>query len=280
MSNSPPQAVVFLIDNSAASLDGDFYPNRLDAQKNTIHRLSDYFLSQNAQSQIGLGTMGSTSFGISSCLTSDSHRFVQSLDRITRGGECRLDSAIRCAILSLKMHDSSIVRLRVISFISSQTPLPPAAILDLARIADREKVILDVVAFGDDVNCDVLRNLVSKMPAGSNFVFCPPGGMILSDAVCDSVIGPGLEIGRRLALQVEDDPVLAAAIEVSIADQEEDDLALALAQSREEGFGVDEVGLMSAIQASMEDQERKRKGEEDEGKGEERKEDDREEEQK
>jgi 26S proteasome regulatory subunit N10 len=253
MFDSPSQAVVFLIDNSATSLDGDFHPNRLDAQKNAVQRLVTYFVSSCRTTQIGLGTMGSTAFGIVSCLTTNAQRFSQCLDRISRGGECCLDRAIRCAILSLKMRDQAVVTQRVIALISSLTPLTPEDVIDLSRIAHRDRVSVDIVAFGDDVDHNALQHLVSRMPPNSHFVFCPAGGLVLSDAVCASEIGPGLEEGRHLALDDEDDPDLAAAIKTSLASREEGELAQVLAQSRKDGFSADEVQLMSAIQASMEE---------------------------
>ena len=51
------KAVVILIDNSPGSIDSDFYPNRLEAQKVAIERLTTYLFSICSYSQVSLITM-------------------------------------------------------------------------------------------------------------------------------------------------------------------------------------------------------------------------------
>jgi 26S proteasome regulatory subunit N10 len=258
MLDSFPQAIVFLIDNSATSLDGDFYPNRLEAQKQAVTRLSQWFLHQCKRTQVGVGTMGGNACRIASCLTSDTTRFLTAIDRISRGGECLLDQAIRCAILSLKMRTNDIKIQRIIALISSPTRLTNEGIADLSRLtATQDKIIIDIVAFGDDIEREQLQSFVSQMPAPSHFIWCPVGGPILGDAIFGSEIGPGIDAGRRLLATENGDPELAITIQMSIADarrDDDDELQAAIRASREDGLCADEVDLMTAIQASIDDQ--------------------------
>ena len=46
------QAIIIFIDNSETSINGDFYPNRLDAQKTAAERLIQFFTRVNPQTQI------------------------------------------------------------------------------------------------------------------------------------------------------------------------------------------------------------------------------------
>jgi 26S proteasome regulatory subunit N10 len=257
MSDSSPQAIVFLIDNSAASLDGDFYPNRLEAQKHAVARLSSWFMRQSKLTQVGVGTMGGSACGIASCLTSDMTRFTRALDRIPRGGDCCLDHAIHCAILSLKMHISEVKVLRILAMISSRTELTAQGIAEIARLTAKDKISIDIVAFGDDVQRELLESFVFQMPAQSHLIWCPVGGPLLCDAIFGSEIGPGVEAGRRLVATDNDDPELEATIQMSMAESrrnDDDELQAAIRASREEGLGAAEVELMTAIQASMADQ--------------------------
>jgi 26S proteasome regulatory subunit N10 len=257
MSDSSPQAIVFLIDNSAASLDGDFYPNRLEAQKHAVARLSNWFMRQSKLTQVGVGTMGGSACGIASCLTSDLTRFTRALDRIPRGGECCFDHAIHCAILSLKMHTNDVKVLRIVALISSRTALTTQGIAEIARLTAKDKISIDVVAFGDDVERELLEYFVLQMPPPSHLISFPVGGPLLCDAIFGSEIGPGVEAGRRLAATDNDDPELAATIQMSMAElrrDDDDELQAAIRASREEGLGAAEVDLMTAIQASMDDQ--------------------------
>lgn len=76
------KAVVILIDNSPGSIDSDFYPNRLEAQKVAIERLTTYLFSICSYSQVSLITMSSDEFGIRTSFTSTSSKISSILRNI------------------------------------------------------------------------------------------------------------------------------------------------------------------------------------------------------
>lgn len=76
------KAVVILIDNSPSSIDGDFYPNRLEAQKIAIERLSIYLFSICSYSQVALITMSPDEPGTRSSFTTMSNKISSVLRNI------------------------------------------------------------------------------------------------------------------------------------------------------------------------------------------------------
>jgi 26S proteasome regulatory subunit N10 len=251
------QAIVFLIDNSESSINGDFYPNRLDAQKMSIERLMSHFSKMSLRTQLAIGTLSGNSFGICAPLTTDTMRLSKSLGRISRGSKCDLEHGIRCAFLSLHLRDQNITTRRIIAMVSCPTPLTRERADALGATAIREGVLLDIVAFGADADVDTLKYLTARAGPGSRLVFCPRGGGILSDAILSSEIGSG-PIQERyldLDLNLEDDPDLALTLQMSMEDQADDpELAEALRASMEEEG--DDPELIRAMRELQEQQQK------------------------
>jgi 26S proteasome regulatory subunit N10 len=253
-----PQAIVFLIDNCSTSLNGDFYPSRLEAQKTAVERLASYFSKQNSKSQFAIGSLASAQFGVFASLTNITATLFHRLPTLQRGGNSDLCRGIRCAFLALHLRDSTIKHKRVIAMIGSapEPAVSPQLADSIALAASLEGVCLDIVAFGKDVEVEPLQYLIRKIAnSGSHFVFCPPRGIILSDAILSSDIGPGMTESRRLNMAIEEDPDLALTIQLSMQDQPDDpELAEAIRMSMEaEGF-CNDPDVLEALQASLADQ--------------------------
>lgn len=98
------KALVILIDNSPNSIDGDFYPNRLEAQKIAIERLSTYLFSICSYSQVALLTMSADEFGIRSSFTMSSSKINNVLRNIYSSSNL-LNSECQNS-LKKKLHES------------------------------------------------------------------------------------------------------------------------------------------------------------------------------
>ena len=279
------QAIVFLVDNSATSIDGDFYPSRLEAQKIAINRIVRHFERSRRKMQFALGALAMPNTGIVASL-SDSRTILRFLDRLTPGeGLANIDKGIRCAMLSLHQCDSDNTRpvKRIIVMIGSETTPEWSERVcdDLVEHLRRESVSLDVVAFGSDVSTVALQYIVAQAqssdPKGpqSHYVECPAGGSLLSDMILDSPIGysvytepvlddndPDLAETLRLSLLEPDaqDPELEEAMRLSRIEAEEAQLAEALRLSRQEDVENDEA--IKAAWADGEEQKEQKEKEE------------------
>lgn len=219
------QAIVILIDNSDRSIDGDFSPNRLDAQKKTSIHLMMYFTELSTETQVSIGTLGENNIGIAASLTTDREKLSRAIDKIQPSGQIKLYQGIKSAFLALHHRDEKIKNQRIIVFVGSKHDLTPQTSKVLSDTANKEKAAIDIIAFGDAVqDIDILLSLVHNITTKSNFLIVEVGDN-LSETVLQSPIGHGnteMPFGFNdpdlysYALSYEDS--LQRAIEASISE--------------------------------------------------------------
>lgn len=223
--NLPSEAIVFLIDNSATSLNGDFYPSRLEAQTMAVERLISHFTKSSDKTQIAVGLMAEPDTGMLVSLTSSTMTVTRALFKIERGQKNNFAKAVRCAFLSLHHCNSEIRRKQIIAMVGSDPgQMTPEICEMLANTANIEGVNMNIVAFGDDFDANPLQTLVEKCGHNSHFVYCPPGGIILSDAILSSEIVPSVMKNYSMFGNINpyDDPDLALTLKLSMEDQPDD----------------------------------------------------------
>lgn len=185
------QAIVILIDNSDRSIDGDFSPNRLDAQKKTSIHLMMYFTELSTETQVSIGTLGENNIGIAASLTTDREKLSRAIDKIQPSGQIKLYQGIKSAFLALHHRDEKIKNQRIIVFVGSKHDLTPQTSKILSDTANKEKAAIDIIAFGDAVqDTDILLSLVHNITTKSNFLIVEVGDN-LSETVLQSPIGHG-----------------------------------------------------------------------------------------
>ena len=111
MDETSPTAVAILIDNSATSINGDFYPSRLQAQILTAVRYSQFLFSGNQNSQVAIGTLSHMEPGIRMSFTNSYQKIENSLNNITSSGNIDFLKGIKCALLAL--HSMTVFNLDV-----------------------------------------------------------------------------------------------------------------------------------------------------------------------
>ncbi|KAH0791553.1 26S proteasome regulatory subunit rpn10-related protein [Histomonas meleagridis] len=193
------KAVIMLIDNSSPTINGDFYPSRIEAQKVAVDRLSQHYLDLNLNSQIAIATIGSDEFGIRSSFTSSKEKLEQALQNISTGGKILIEKGVRSAFLSLNHCGSNVEEKHIIIFIGSIHDLTKEKAQKLNREANQKQIILDVVVFGLDPNDIPILKLLYNHEKGS-FVHIPTSPTILSDSVLSSKLGFG-QRPTRIALK-------------------------------------------------------------------------------
>jgi 26S proteasome regulatory subunit N10 len=217
------KAVAILLDNTTTSIDGDFFPTRLDAQKLTVERYSQYLFSVNSASQIALCTLSSSQYGVRASFTSLQTRVLDSLMLVTPStGLLRLSTGIKWAVLALRHCAAKVASKRILAFVGGPHDIAnsdgSAEIADLLAI---EGIFLDVVVIGSFVaQRDLLRRLIpSKSAHLSTFLEIVSSTTILSDNVLASAIGSGPQISKmQIPELAKTDPDLAQALSLSIAE--------------------------------------------------------------
>lgn len=214
-----PRAIVILIDNSRTSIDGDFSPNRLEAQIQTVDRYAQYIFSLNPLSQIAIGTIGGNELGIRASFTSTGPKISSVLQGITSGGSVHLDKGIRCAILALRHCSQDIHEKRILVFLNDNHDITKESAERIFQKLKDEKIVIDFVIIGNHVSDISNLKLMSSAKKSNGAVFlhvthCPT---ILSDTVLASDIGPGKTMANiNLNDIARNNPDLADALALSI----------------------------------------------------------------
>jgi 26S proteasome regulatory subunit N10 len=209
-----PRSVVILIDNTPTSIDGDFFPTRLEAQKLTVERYAQYLFSVSSSSQIALATLSSTQFGARVSFTSACPRLTAALASVSSSaGAIRLAAAVRWGVMALR-HSPPAMR-RILAFVGSAHDIVDQRIAsEVSRLLMDAGVFLDVVVMGPDVDhVPLLRDIGG---AGSVFLEVRESGTVLSDDVLASEIGPGPNSSIEVTEYAKADPDFAHALSMSI----------------------------------------------------------------
>lgn len=251
-------AVIFLIDNSDTSMNGDFHPNRLEAQRNAVIKLDNHYRKKTSKIQIGIGTLGKNCAGICASLTSDQTKIFDAVNKVQRGGCVKLMKGIRSAFLAHRHSDQEIRNHSVIVFIGSKHNLNQEDVNELTRIANSQQISVSIVAFGDDVNdLLLLQSFVQNLQTQpSHFIHAPSGSLILSDIVLRSPLGPGDTLANP---SMEEDPEFAYAVKLSMNDDIDTEFQAALKASLNDSLPVDDddetndPDLQEAINLSMQE---------------------------
>lgn len=217
------EAIIFLIDNSDTSINGDFEPNRLDAQKLAVQRLANFHLRYSPQTDIAIGSIGSEFFGIHMSLMNTETKINQAFEKIQPGGKALVCKGILCAILALKYAKSDVAQKRIVLFVGSRNDLTPQDAKTIVTRANVDNILIDIVAFGTEVdNLHILENITRSTLNESYYIRIRNNKHILSDSVLSSPLGPVLtEYSQD---QINEDDELAFAIKASMEDAENMDL--------------------------------------------------------
>lgn len=207
----PPYAIAVLIDNTDISIDGDFYPNRLDAQKTTVDRLSQFYFSSNPKSQIGIVTMGSKEFGLRTSLTSSHTTILKTLQNIKPGGSLYFLKALKTIMIMLKYCNIDVEEKRVLAFIGGDHGInDKEKANEIATTFTREDIPLDIVIIGKRVpNVPLIKNMCRQIP-GSNCIEIRECDNLLSDKVFSSKICPAKNLSQaELNELIENEPAFS-----------------------------------------------------------------------
>lgn len=219
MDETSPTAVAILIDNSATSINGDFYPSRLQAQILTAVRYSQFLFSGNQNSQVAIGTLSHMEPGIRMSFTNSYQKIENSLNNITSSGNIDFLKGIKCALLALHhCNPNESLKKRILAFIGGENDITEKNAKYILTLLSKECVALDLVLLGNNIsNKNVLEEIVSSIPINlhSNFLNVIHSNTVLSDDVLSSSIGPGQNSKVLLSEYAKKDPDLLAAIGMS-----------------------------------------------------------------
>ena len=215
------QAVLFLIDNSDFSINGDYIPTRLEAQKISVERLARFFFHQSPTTEIGFGTSSKSDSCIQVSLLEkqEMRRIETELDEIKISGE-QLDifNSVRRSFFALKRcAPENATHKRIIMFIGAPTNINNQDDVEkFVNLIYRENVSIDFIVFGQE-NHDNIKAIAEKLGnEKSNFLSIPPKCYSMSDMVLKE-FQKGTSTSHN-GYEEDDDPELALALKMSMMD--------------------------------------------------------------
>ncbi|GAA5870528.1 hypothetical protein JCM8547_002041 [Rhodosporidiobolus lusitaniae] len=211
------EATMIVLDNSGESLNGDFPPNRFEAQADSVHTIMGRKVMANPENEVGLMVMAGKSPEVLVTLTQDEGKLIAALHDVKQGGEADLLTGIQVAQLALKHRQNKNQRQRVIVFSCSPVKETQAALVKLGKKMKKNNVALDIISFGTpdvdlsipglpssstspsspETNTTKLSALVDATSSSDNshFLSVEPGPHLLSEKIAQSAIlrGEGQE---------------------------------------------------------------------------------------
>ncbi|EIW62277.1 proteasome regulatory particle base subunit RPN10 [Trametes versicolor FP-101664 SS1] len=244
----PLEATLIVIDNSEYMRNGDYHPNRFQAQSDAVTTLFQTKVDSNPENTVGFMTMAAKGPEVLVTHTKDLGQILQAVhstqDKI--GGSADIPTAIAVAQLALKHRSNKNLRQRIVVFVGSPLDGQGADEKYMVRLAKKLKknnVAVDFVAFGDGIEegeRSILKTFVDTVNSSDNshYLAVPPGPHLLSDMILNSPLlagdrgipeeamgdvpsgstggGGGFEFGVDPSL----DPELAMALRMSMEEEQ------------------------------------------------------------
>ncbi|KHJ47549.1 hypothetical protein D918_02409 [Trichuris suis] len=228
------ESTMICVDSSEFMRNGDYFPSRLEAERDAVNLIVQCKLRANAENTVGLLAMTDIS-EVLSTLTQDNGRIFMKLHQLTPKGECQPMTAIRVAHLALKHRQNRNHRTRIVVFIGSPIRNDIQEFIATAKKLKKEKVNVDIISFGvGDVNSEKLKAFVDTLngkdgTGQSHLVVVPPGSSLQESLLTSAIIrGDGDEsssipsinaAGFAFGVDPNEDPELAMALRVSLEEQ-------------------------------------------------------------
>jgi len=228
------EATYIIIDSSEHMRNGDFSPNRFEAQLETINLLANAKTSGHPESTVGLMTMSGRRPEVLVTLGNDPLSIQSCLSNIEVGGKSDLLSAIQVAQLALKHRQNKNGGQRIVVFVGS--PLLEEDVKSFERVGARLKknnISMDIVGLlglGEDEsgNREKLTSLHKGVNKGdsSNLVLLDASSQIVADILLSGPLfgntgGGGEGAGVVPGIDPNIDPEYALAIQMSLQEAEQ-----------------------------------------------------------
>ena len=141
-------ATILCIDNSDWTRNGDYVPNRFNAQISAANFIIENKCEQNPENCLGIMTMAGKRVEIISSLTNDESRLLGSMSNIPLNGECDIYTALSVSILCLKHRINKKQNQRIILFVGSPIRAKPETLIAIGKKLKKYNIAVDIISFG------------------------------------------------------------------------------------------------------------------------------------
>ncbi|KAH7663203.1 Proteasome subunit Rpn10 protein [Dioscorea alata] len=189
------EATMICIDNSEWMRNGDYAPNRFQAQADAVNLICGAKTQSNPENTVGVLTMAGKGVRVLVTPTSDLGKILACMHGLEIGGEMNLTAGIQVAQLALKHRQNKKQQQRIIVFVGSPIKHDKSLLEAIGKKLKKNNVALDIVDFGesDDDKPEKLEALLAAVNNNntSHIVHVPPGPNALSDVLISTPIFTG-----------------------------------------------------------------------------------------
>ena len=199
------EATILCIDNSDWTRNGDYVPNRFQAQISAANFIIENRCETNPENAIGIMTMAGKRVEMISTLTNDESRLLGSMSSIPLNGECDITSALSISILCLKHRINKNQKQRIILFVGSPIKAKTENLILIGKKLKKYNVAVDVISFGHvEENREALNAFLKEVNNSNNSsILEVPLGCYIMDSLFTSPIMGGDAGGMNQAMGVE-----------------------------------------------------------------------------
>ncbi|KAK4479946.1 hypothetical protein RD792_012998 [Penstemon davidsonii] len=250
------EATMICIDNSEWMRNGDYSPNRFQAQADAVNLICGAKTQLNPENTVGVLTMAGKGVRVLVTPTSDLGKLLACMHGLEIGGEMNLTAGIQVAQLALKHRQNKKQQQRIIVFVGSPVKYDKKVLELIGRKLKKNSVALDIVNFGeeDDEKTEKLEALLAAVNNNdsSHIVNVSPGPSALSDVLMSTpiFIADG-EVGSGFAASVAAAAAGGAGYEFGVDPNMDPELALALRVSMEEERARQEAAAKKAAEEAV-----------------------------
>jgi len=208
---------------------GDFTPNRVEAQHDAVSLLAGAKTNQSAESCVGIMTSSGKAPKVLATPTNDIGKLLACLHNIKVEGTAKVLSSLRIAQLALKHRVHKNHKPRIVLFVGSPIEDSQNDLVKLGAMLQKNECAVDIVNFGQcEDNTEKLEAFVAAVNNNDNshLVTVPPGPHVLSDLLLSSPIVTGSSGGgdaggapggqHEFGVDPNLDPELAMAMQLSM----------------------------------------------------------------
>ncbi|CAI9777736.1 unnamed protein product [Fraxinus pennsylvanica] len=244
------EATMICIDNSEWMRNGDYSPNRFQAQADAVNLICGSKTQSNPENTVGVLTMAGKGVRVLVTPTSDLGKILACMHGLETGGEMNLAAGIQVAQLALKHRQNKKQQQRIIVFAGGPVKYDKKVLEMIGRKLKKNSVALDVVNFGeeDDGKAEKLEALVAAVNNNdsSHVVHVPPGPSALSDVLISTPIFTGDGEGGSSFAAAAAAAGGVSGFEFGVDPNLDPELALALRVSMEEERARQEAAAKKA----------------------------------
>ena len=186
------EATIICIDNSDWTRNGDYIPNRFQAQISAANIIIENRCETNPENTMGIMATAGKRVEMIATLTNDESRLLGAMSNIPINGECDIYSALSISILCLKHRANTNQKQRVILFIGSPIKSSVESLVNIGKKLKKYNVAVDIISFGHvEENREAIDALLKEVnnKNNSSLLEVPLGSFIMDSLFTSPIMG-------------------------------------------------------------------------------------------